>query len=256
MNLLQIFFEDKEKDIQRKHFSLFSKVPLSQISTPENKIIVKSKVSKFKNEIRGNELFLQKLPAEGVTVQKVKNIIKKLKSKGHNIDLLVLDYVDCLSLEKESYAVEEWSNEGKIMRALEAAIEEVDVACWTATQGNRGSTSIETVKVDNIGGSLKKAQIAHLIIGIGKTLEQKQDNVGTISILKNRLGPDGMIYKNCKFNNDSIEIDTDDVITEYGFEQERERNRLDRQRRLVEERFQQQRVREIPPPNLPLLPID
>ena len=239
-NVLQIFFEDKEKAIQRKHYTIMSKIPLSDISKTENNGIIKSRIEAIKKRLlvdgeEKNHLFLQKLPADGVTITKIKNIIKKLNSKGTKIDLLVLDYVDCLSLEKETNNSEEWSNEGKIMRLLETMIEEVGVACWTATQGNRASTSVEVVRTENMGGSLKKAQIAHFIMSIGKTLEQKEANVATMSILKNRLGSDGMIFQNCKFHNGLLEIDTADQISEKGFEQEKERKAKNRQKELYQE---------------------
>ena len=80
-----------------------------------------------------------------------------------------------------------------------------------------------------MGGSLKKAQIAHFIMSIGKTLEQKEQKVATISILKNRLGSDGMIFQNCKFDNGLLEIDTNDRVTENGFEVDSEKKRKERQ---------------------------
>lgn len=227
-NVLQIFFEDKEKAIQRKHFAIMSETPLSDIAKEEMKPMVMAKLARKKKKIEenGSQIFLQKLPADGVTITKIKNIIKKLNSRGNKIDLLVLDYVDCISMEKEIAGTEEWSNEGKIMRALEAMVEEMNVACWTATQGNRSSTSVEVVKTENMGGSLKKAQIAHFIMSIGKTLEQKEAKVATISILKNRLGADGMVFPNCKFDNGLLLIDTNDRLTENGFEAKNESDKL------------------------------
>ena len=239
-NVLQIFFEDKEKPIQRKHYTLMSKVPLQDLK--DNIATVKSKVEKVRDRLKktyDNNLFIQKLPADGVTVTKIKNIIKKLNAKGHKIDLLVLDYVDCISLEKEVSGTEEWSNEGKIMRLLETMIEEMDVACWTATQGNRSSTSIDVVKTENMGGSLKKAQIAHFIMSIAKTLLQKEQNIATIAILKNRLGRDGMIFENCKFDNGLLEIDTKDLVSVSGFESNKEAKLKERQNNLYQNHLAQ-----------------
>jgi replicative DNA helicase len=247
-NVLQIFFEDKEKAIQRKHYTILTEVPLSEISTDVGRALSKSRLESFKKTFENkpdnkkNNLFLQKLPADGVTITKIKNIIKKLNSKGHKIDLLVLDYIDCVSLEKEyaNSSSDEWASEGRVMRLLETMIEEVGVACWTATQGNRASTSLEVVKTENMGGSLKKAQIAHFIMSIGKTLEQKEANVATISILKNRLGKDGMIYPNCKFDNGLLIIDTNDQISEKGFEVQKTQDKLARQRILYREHLDNQ----------------
>lgn len=237
-NVLQIFFEDKEKAIQRKHYTIMTEIPLSDISKKENFNLIRSRLKAYDENRQlknmNNNIFLQKLPADGVTISQIKNIIKKLNSQGNKIDLLVLDYIDCITLEKEyqNASSDEWGNEGKIMRLLETMIEEVGVACWTATQGNRASTSAEIVRTENMGGSLKKAQIAHFIASIGKTLEQKEQKVATISILKNRLGPDGMIYPNCKFDNGTLEINTSDQITEKGFEDKKTLERLAKQREL------------------------
>lgn len=231
-NVLQVFFEDKEKAVQRKHFSIMSKVPLQDLSN--NRDSVSAQVKRIKEshkKVFGNcELFLQKLPADGVTVTKIKNVIKKLNAKGTKIDLLVLDYVDCLALESNVPGAEEWSNEGKIMRLLEVMIEEMDVACWTATQGNRASTSIDVVKTENMGGSLKKAQIAHFIMSIAKTLPQKESNMATIAILKNRLGRDGMVFENCKFDNGTLDIDTGERVSVNGFEEQKEKKQVNRQK--------------------------
>jgi hypothetical protein len=86
-----------------------------------------------------------------------------------------------------------------------------------------------------MGGSLKKAQIAHFIMSIGKTLEQKEQKVATISILKNRLGSDGMIFQNCKFDNGLLEIDTNDRVTENGFEVDSEKKRIEKNRQQYRE---------------------
>lgn len=247
-NVLQIFFEDKAKAVQRKHFTLMSGIPLSELGAEENRELVKAKIETFKKRRKeGGNLFLQKLPADGVTVAKLKNIIKKHNGQGNKIDLLVLDYVDCLSFEKESSTSEEWSNEGKIMRQLEVMIEEMDVACWTATQGNRSSTAVEVVKTENMGGNLKKAQIAHLIMSIGKSLDQKVLKVATISILKNRMGEDGMVFQNCKFDNGTLEIDTADVISEKGFENAQAEKQKTRQREMYEQLLRDRENQAQPP---------
>lgn len=229
--VLQIFFEDKEEAVQRKHFSALTGISLSDLS--ENKPMIVNKIGEIKQKYKNN-LYLQKLPSDGVTINKIKNIIKKINSKGDKVDVLVLDYIDCLSMEKENSNSEEWSNEGKIMRAFESMVDEMNVVGWTATQGNRSSTSVEVVKTENMGGNLKKAQIAHFIMSIGKTLEQKDQKIATISILKNRMGDDGMIYKDCLFDNSRMVIDTNDMLSEKGFETHKKQSETEQRRRYLE----------------------
>jgi len=60
-----------------------------------------------------------------------------------------------------------------------------------------------------MGGSIKKAQVGHVIISVAKTLQQKEMNLATIAITKSRIGKDGVVFENCKFNNELLEIDTE-----------------------------------------------
>ena len=223
-NVVQFFFEDKLPAIQRKHYTTITGIALNELS--DRRDDVKKKLLSFKvdRDEAGNHLHLVKLPADGTTVAKLKNLIKRINSKYPRIDLVVIDYVDCLSAGKEVTGNEEWSGEGKIMRQIEVMTEEMNVATWLATQGNRQSSSVEVVRVENMGGNLKKAQIAHFIMSIGKTLEQKEQKVATISILKNRMGDDGMIFSNCKFDNGRMLIDTGDIMSEKGFEDDKKKN--------------------------------
>ena len=114
------------------------------------------------------------------------------------------------------------------MRSLESMTGEFDIAIWTATQGNRESISSEVVNSDQMGGSIKKAQIAHVIVSIAKTLEQKENNLATLTLLKSRIGRDGVIFQNCKFNNEYLVIDTDTQNTLLGFEEQKVQERATR----------------------------
>jgi hypothetical protein len=114
------------------------------------------------------------------------------------------------------------------MRSLEAMTTEFDIVIWTATQGNRGSISSEVVTTDQMGGSIKKAQIGHVIISIGKTLEQKEHNLATLTLLKSRIGKDGVVFQNCKFDNQFLLIDTESQNTLLGHEEQKVQNNQNR----------------------------
>jgi replicative DNA helicase len=216
-NVLQIFFEDNPGNIKRKHYTIWSGIaPKDQ---PENAEEVKEKVKEAEVQSKGG-IKLLKLASDNVTISEIKNKVRKLISDGFKIDLLLIDYVDCISPER-SINGEEWKGEGSIMRSLESMTGEFDIAIWTATQGNRESISSEVVNSDQMGGSIKKAQIAHVILSIAKTLEQKENNLATLTLLKSRIGRDGVIFQNCKFNNEYLVIDTDSQNTLLGFEEQK-----------------------------------
>jgi hypothetical protein len=93
------------------------------------------------------------------------------------------------------------------MRAFETMLSELDIAGWTAVQGNRSSINAETVDSSMIGGSIKRGQIGHFIVSIAKTLEQKEGGTATMAILKSRFGKDGIIFSDIIFDNGRIVID-------------------------------------------------
>jgi len=87
-----------------------------------------------------------------------------------------------------------------------------------------------------MGGSIKKAQVGHVIISVAKTLQQKEMKLATIAITKSRLGQDGVIFENCKFDNELLLIDTESSVTFLGFEEHQEQRKSDRVKELMEKR--------------------
>jgi len=214
-NVLQIFFEDNPKVIQRKHFTCWTGIPSDKLS--DNKKIVLTKADEMKKS--GGKLILKKLASDEFTITQIKNQIRKIISEGTKIDIVLLDYIDCVVPERSFD--DEWKGEGSVMRKFEAMCHELDLVGWTATQGNRSSISSEVVTTDQMGGSIKKAQVGHVIISIAKTLQQKEMGLATIAITKSRVGKDGVIFENCTFNNATLEIDTQSSQTFLGFEEEK-----------------------------------
>ena len=190
-------------------------------------------------ETMSNELILKKLPSDTVTMLQIKNQIRKMIADGTKIDMVLLDYIDCVVPDKN--LGDEWKSEGSVMRAFEAMCHELNLVGWTATQGNRNSISSEVVTTDQMGGSIKKAQVGHVIITVAKTLQQKEMKLATIAITKSRIGDDGVVFENCKFDNAMIEIDTESSITFLGLEEKQEERQRQRVKELLEKRQQRQK---------------
>ena len=234
-NVLQIFFEDNSKVIQRKHFTLWTKIHPDDLS--EKKDEVMSRVKEIEDSMP-NKLILKKLPSDTMTMLQIKNQIRKMVSDGIKVDMVVLDYIDCVVPDKN--LGDEWKSEGSVMRAFEAMCHEMNIVGWTATQGNRSSISSEVVTTDQMGGSIKKAQVGHVIISVAKTLQQKELKLATIAITKSRIGDDGVVFENCKFDNAMIEIDTESSMTFLGLEEQKEERQRQRVRELLEKRKQKE----------------
>ena len=235
-NVLQIFFEDNPKIIQRKHITLWTKIHPDELSLKKDDVM--SKVKEIK-ETMSNRLLLQKYPSDSMTMLQIKNTIRKMVADGTRIDLVLLDYIDCVVPDKN--LGDEWKSEGSVMRAFEAMCHEMNIVGWTATQGNRSSISSEVVTTDQMGGSIKKAQVGHVIISVAKTLQQKEMKLATIAITKSRIGDDGVVFENCKFDNSMLEIDTESSVTFLGLEEKQEEKNRDRIKDLLEKRKQREK---------------
>jgi replicative DNA helicase len=234
-NVLQIFFEDNPKVIQRKHFTLWTGIHPDDLSDQKEEVFAKLKEI---DETMENRLIMKKLPSDTMTMLQIKNQIRKMVADGIKVDMIVLDYIDCVVPDKN--LGDEWKSEGSVMRAFEAMCHEMNIVGWTATQGNRASISSEVVTTDQMGGSIKKAQVGHVIISVAKTLQQKEMKLATIAITKSRIGDDGVVFENCKFDNAMLEIDTESTTTFLGLEEQKE----ERQRQRVKELLEQRKQRE------------
>jgi nucleoside-triphosphatase THEP1 len=224
-NVLQIVFEDIPDVIKRKHASCWSGIELNALSEQEENVI---NVIKDRTSGKENDLVIRKFSSEGVTVNHIKSYIRHLISVGFKPDIIILDYIDCV--ESTRRYNDEWSGEGNVMRGFESMLAEYQMVGWTAVQGNRSSISSDVVTGDQMGGSIKKAQIGHFIMSIARTLTQKESNRATIAVLKSRFGKDGVIFEDCTFDNGRVFIDTETSDTFLGYEKKVEERKDDNTR--------------------------
>jgi replicative DNA helicase len=237
-NVLQIVFEDLPDVIKRKHAACWSGIALNEFKGREEEILT---VVKDKTEGRENDLVIRKFSSEGVTVNHIKSYIRHLISIGFNPDMIILDYIDCV--ESARRYNDEWSGEGNVMRGFESMLAEYNMVGWTAVQGNRSSISSDVVTGDQMGGSIKKAQIGHFIMSIARTLPQKEGGRATIAVLKSRFGRDGVLFEDCIFDNGRVHIDTEASDTFLGYERKVEERKEEGQRerlKRIKERKQQE----------------
>lgn len=198
-NVLQLFFEDNSKVIQRKHLACSSGYELNSLSLHSEELLEMSKT------LPQHKLRLKKFSSDGTTIPIIRQYVRKLIAGGFRPDIVLLDYIDCVEPSRKFDDVN--VGEGSVMRQFETMLSELDIAGWTAVQGNRSSISAEVVEANQMGGSIKKGQIGHFIVSIAKTLDQKENGTATMAILKSRFGKDGIIFQDITFDNSRIQID-------------------------------------------------
>jgi hypothetical protein len=234
--VLQIVFEDRVKQIQRKHMGRITGIEAKDLSKPGIIDKVKEQLAKYPDrDLLQKNLRIIRLPSGEKTADDIKRLIIKLKNIGFSPDLVIVDYFECLLCKGDS-SDDKWEKEGKTMRKFESMAGELNIGIWIPVQGTKDSLNVEVVTMDKAGGSFKKIQIAHIVMSIARTVEDIEESKATIAILKNRAGKAGKIFNNVEFNNGTCIISTDNVdeFTQISFNKKKEKESSDTTRMIAE----------------------
>ena len=236
--VLQIVFEDRIKQIQRKHMGRITGVEAKDLSKPSMLDLVRKQLDAYDDrETLQKNLRIIRLPSGEKTADDIKRLIIKLKNNGFSPDLVIVDYFECLLCKGDS-SDDKWEKEGKTMRKFESMAGELNIGIWIPVQGTKDSLNVEIVTMDKAGGSFKKIQIAHIVMSIARTVEDIEQSIATIAILKNRAGQAGKVLNNVSFNNGTCRISTDNVEefnSMFAFDKKKEKDSNEAARMLLDE---------------------
>lgn len=236
--VIQFCFEDKPRDLRKKYAANVSGIESKKFNKPvENGVDIEAVKEMLRNsedfELLHNNIKIVKLNTGEVTATDIKNMIKKEANKGFKADMVIVDYFECVEPENGYSKEDVTTREGKTMRKFETMAEELDIALWIPTQGNRESISTDLVTNDKVGGSIRKNQIAQVVLSITRSVDDIKNKLATLAILKNRTGEAGITLNGVYFDNGTCTIKTDNVVefddvlgyNEYAEEIENERTK-------------------------------
>ena len=210
--VMQIVFEDKNRNIHRKYFGRITNIEtrlLNSNEETENRAIELLQNYPNKDVIKNN-VRIYRLKSGNETVGGIERLIRHATNEGFKPDMVVIDYFECIKLEGKSTA-KKHEQEEQAMRQLEILAAELDIALWLPTQGNREGISAELLTTDKIQGSISKAQVSQVVISITRSLEDSENNRATISVLKNRSGGSGNVIP-VMFNNGTCTVVCDETV--------------------------------------------
>ena len=190
--VLHIFFEDDDVNIKRKYYAYLTGVESCNLSKPEfrdyAKNLLNTDLKEQRKMIQENIVAFHAVDHE-FSATDLKQKIKHLMATGFKPDLVILDYFECLKLEKpETSSDTEWTREALTMRKLESIAHELEVGIWCPIQGSKESVDKDYISMAMGGGSFKKVQIAQIVMSFAKTPEQKAQNLMNVIINKFRAG--------------------------------------------------------------------
>lgn len=212
--VLQLIFEDKPRDMHRKYIAKLSQIEAKDLSKDDETVSMVKNILKNHEErdLINNNVVIKKLNTGEVKASDIKEIIKKKINEGFKPDLVIVDYFECVESEYGASKTDITEREGRTMRKFETMAGELDVAIWIPTQGNRESIKAEVVTNAEVGGSIRKNQIAQVVLSIARSQEDIKNKRATIAVLKNRSGGAGQVLNGVIFDNGTCTISCDNVI--------------------------------------------
>jgi replicative DNA helicase len=147
------------------------------------------------------QLVIKEYPTKSASTRTISTHLEKLKQKGINPDMIIVDYADLLKPTASGFKTQELRHSlGNTYEELRAIGQVWDIPVWTASQTNRSGLNAEVITMEAISEAFSKCFVADFICSISRTVEDKTQNKGRMFVAKNRNGIDGIVYP--------MEIDT------------------------------------------------
>ena len=177
--------ELKDTVVGKRFDCCITDVPLQEHRERQKEIVSKVK------DLEGT-LIIKEYPTKSASVSTLKNHIEKLRKRGIEPDMILVDYADLLrpprATGEKRHELEE-TYEG-----LRGLAQTYEIPCWTASQTNRGGLNAEVITMESISEAFNKCFVADFIFSLSRTVQDKQANKGRLFVAKNRNGPDGLVF--------------------------------------------------------------
>ena len=183
--------------VGQRYDSCITAIPLQDLMSMKDSIIEVVK------HIPG-QLVIKEYPTKSASTRTIIGHLEKLKQKGVEVDMVIVDYADLLRPTASGFKTQELRHSlGNIYEELRAIGQVWDIPVWTASQTNRSGLNAEVITMETISEAFNKCFVADFICTISRTMEDKTQNTGRMFVAKNRNGVDGIVYP--------IEFDTSRV---------------------------------------------
>lgn len=216
--VLQIVFEESEKDIIKKQYACLTKDYVTNMSKSRISEQTKAEVRRWM-PIINERIVIKRLQNIKTTWEEVENYIFNLiMVKDFNPDVIFVDYFDCLKHTTDMRLTP--------VQAATRCIKKIDdfakthkYAIWVMQQTNRQGAQAAT-KSDvegNIQGAFAVQQTTGVNMYLTKNEEEKAQNKATLTIKKNRQG-NLCTFESFNFNNGTLQIDFSTAVTNFDVE--------------------------------------
>ena len=174
-----------DKVIGRRYDSCITNIGLNELNE------FKEQVYEEISDLKGS-LIIKEYPTKSASTQTLKTHLEKLKKRGIEVDMIIVDYADLL--KPVSITREKRHDLENIYEELRGMAQEYECPLWTASQTNRSGLNAEVVTMEAISEAFNKCFVADFICSVSRTAQDKVNNTGRMFVAKNRNGVDGIVY--------------------------------------------------------------
>ena len=177
--------ELSDKVIGRRYDSCITNIALNELNS------FKEQVYEEISELQGS-LIIKEYPTKSASTQTLKTHLEKLKKRGVDVGMIIVDYADLL--KPVHISREKRHDLENIYEELRGMAQEYECPLWTASQTNRSGLNAEVVTMEAISEAFNKCFVADFICSVSRTAQDKVNNTGRMFVAKNRNGVDGMVF--------------------------------------------------------------
>ncbi len=148
---------------------------------------LQKRLALFKNEFPGSELLIKEFPTGRANVNSIRALLGELETRKNFVpDVLIVDYLELLRPLNDS--MQEYQAQQRVAEELRGLAVEYNLALWTATQPNRDGTKVQVITEAELADSYGKIRTVDLAISLNQTLQEFEQGLMRVYIIKNRNG--------------------------------------------------------------------
>lgn len=172
-NVIYYSLELKDSVIGRRFDSCITGIKLDDLD------LYKDEIKKAIRKLIKGRLFIKEYPMYSASPKTIENHLEKLKQKGIEFDLVIIDYADLLA--PSSGAKDDLAGGVTVFQELVSMAQRHDLRLLTAAQTNRQAESAETITFQHVQDAYKRYAPVDFVMSFSPS--------GNSLILKNRNGP-------------------------------------------------------------------
>jgi len=205
--VLYVSMELSAEELEDRFDSIFARVRPQELNLYQKQVL--DSVGGMSVQY-GNSLVIKHFPMDSATVGSIKAYIKQMARAGIIFDVACYDYLDLIKAHQ--LYNDQVAEHDVIVKALYGMGQELNLAQYTATQFNRAGLVMETPDESAQAGYIGRQYVMDIVMLMGQTPEEREDEIMRIIFSKNRNGRVGKVkidtdYSYMTFYREQKELD-------------------------------------------------